>query len=363
LTYVNICSISMAMIQTSDRSRTVSNWLLLCCAMIFFMVIIGGITRLTESGLSITEWKPITGAIPPMNDQEWAADFEKYKQIPEYQTINKGMSLDAYKKIYFWEYLHRLWGRLIGLVFFAPMVFFWMRGYLRPEWKKPLLGIFILGAAQGFMGWFMVQSGLSQNVDVSQYRLTAHLSLAALIYAACFWMALRIRAQSRPSSEDYFASGVWPLWPLMTMFILVFAMGGFMAGTDAGLLYQTYPTYNGLWLPDGLLAASPWWINIFENTTTIHFLHRTLAILFIIAVWIYGVRLWRQRPPRPVKVALIHVMVMSLLQTALGIAAIATKLHLHVAVTHQAGGIIMLTFLLWLGFALSRYAAKTPRAT
>ncbi|TAH33776.1 MAG: heme A synthase [Alphaproteobacteria bacterium] len=338
-----------------NSAKPVSAWLFLCCAMIFIMVAIGGVTRLTESGLSITQWKPVTGIIPPLNDAEWQAEFSLYQQIPEYQLVHKGMTLDEYKNIYFWEYLHRLWGRLIGVVFALPLIYFWMRGKLQRDWKVPLVILFLLGLNQGFLGWYMVQSGLSVNTDVSQYRLTAHLTLAATIYAYMLWIALHIRnfyksAPLTPSPKYLRGAAII----LFALFWLTFVMGGFMAGTNAGLLYTTFPQFNGEWAPGGMWEMQPWYMNLFENTTTIHAVHRFLASALVIgalSLMMYG---FASKTSKKIKVPLIHVGVMSLIQMALGISTIARGVPVALGAAHQAGAILLLTFFVWLLFNLRK---------
>lgn len=334
------------------QAKLTSTWLFVCCAMIFIMVALGGATRLTESGLSITEWKPVSGIIPPLNETEWQAQFDLYKQIPQYRLMNSNITLDDYKTIFWWEYAHRVWGRLIGLAFFLPLVFFWAKGYLHKDWKPALIVLLILGANQGFLGWIMVQSGLEgTRTSVSPYRLTAHLTLAAVIYAYMLWVALHIKNYFSPKGPGApFLRK--PTLLLFALFWLTFIMGGFMAGTHSGLLYKTFPLYNGEAVPGGLLAMQPWYANFFENSTTIHFTHRSLAILLVlgsIALAAYG---WRAA--KPVKVPLIHVAAMALVQMALGISTIAREVPVLLGTLHQAGSILLLTFFIWLLFRLSR---------
>ncbi len=336
-----------------NSEKTVSAWLFICCAMIFIMVVIGGVTRLTESGLSITEWKPITGIIPPIGAAQWEQEFNAYQKIPEYTQFNKGMTLDEYKNIYWWEYLHRLWGRLIGLAFALPLIYFWARGQLHREWKLPLVILFLLGLNQGFLGWYMVQSGLSVRTDVSQYRLTAHLTLAAIIYAYMFWIALHIRNFSAP--KLYAANKIRkPAIALFGLFWVTFIMGGFMAGTNAGLAFRDFPQFNGQWWPDGFWGLWPWWANIFENPITIHALHRTLAVLSVVLGLALGFYAIAQRPPKSVKIPVLHVAGMGIVQMAIGISTIARGVPITLGAAHQAGAILLLTFYIWLLFAVRK---------
>ena len=234
-------------------------WLLACCAMIFAMVVIGGVTRLTESGLSITEWKPIIGVVPPLSAAEWQEAFAKYQQIPEYKVKNAGMSLAEFREIFWWEYVHRLWGRLIGAVYLLPFLVFLAKGWINRRVAWQVAGIFFLGALQGALGWYMVKSGLVDRLDVSPYRLTAHLGLALLIYAATYWTALDLLA---PASRAHLATTIRHSRAALGVAVLVFLTmlaGGFVAGNDAGLVYNTFPLMDGALVPAGYGDLAPWW--------------------------------------------------------------------------------------------------------
>ena len=255
-------------------------WLLAMAALVFAMVIVGGATRLTDSGLSITEWLPILGAIPPLNDADWLEAFAKYKQIPEYQLVNKGMSLDEFKFIYWWEWAHRFLGRFIGVAFFIPLVLFWLSDRL-PRWTKPhLVALFVLGGLQGALGWYMVSSGLVDRVDVSQYRLAAHLSLAVAIFAYLLWLALQL-GRARAHAVDVSASAAF-LVAAVTFAQIV--LGAFVAGLDAGHGYNTWPLMEGSLVPPGLFSMSPGWVNLFENAMTVQFIHRSFAYAVVAMV-------------------------------------------------------------------------------
>ncbi|MGE0628805.1 MAG: COX15/CtaA family protein, partial [Hyphomicrobiaceae bacterium] len=265
--------------QTVTMDRAVRLWLLAVAFLILIMVGVGGATRLTGSGLSITEWQPILGAIPPLNDTHWQEAFAKYQQIPQYHQINKGMSLEAFKAIYWWEWSHRLLGRLIGIVFAIPLVWFWWRGALGRDLKWKLAGLLALGAAQGAMGWYMVMSGLVDRVSVSHYRLAAHMGLAILIFGVVLWIALGVghqrpgssAAAAVPHSQQRFG-GV-----LAAAVFVQILLGALVAGLKAGLTYNTWPLMDGSLVPDGLLTMSPWYINFFDNVTTVQFDHRMMA--------------------------------------------------------------------------------------
>ncbi len=267
---------------------TVRLWLYAMAFLVFCMVIVGGATRLTDSGLSITEWRPLLGAIPPLNEADWLAAFEKYKLIPEYQIQNRGMPLSEFKFIYWWEWAHRFLGRFIGVAFALPLIFFtFTRRIDRTLWPK-LFALFILGGAQGALGWYMVASGLVDRVDVSQYRLAAHLTLAALIFAAIMWVAIGIgrKRNHASTSNDWFAVF------LVAFVLLQIAAGGFVAGLDAGQGYTTWPKMDGQWVPSGLWEMAPGWKNAFENAMTVQFNHRVLAYVLLLATALHA---WQSR--------------------------------------------------------------------
>jgi len=321
--------------------RPIAIWLLVCCAMIVAMVVIGGITRLTESGLSITEWQPISGAIPPLSEQAWQAEFERYQQIPEYQQVHQGLTLAEFKGIFFWEYLHRLWGRLIGIVFAMPFAYFLLRGRIRRPLVPHLAAMLVLGGLQGALGWFMVESGLSVRTDVSQYRLVAHLLAAVAIYSYIFWVALTLL---RPAS----AAGVETrrLRPhqfvTAAVIIVTLAFGGFVAGLNGGLVYNTFPLMGGQLMPADAFATAPAWRAPFEDPVTAQFIHRWLAmtvVALVLALWL------RARRLRLLPIDLLAAMV--LLQASLGISTLLLAVPIPLAALHQAGAIALWTLALW----------------
>jgi cytochrome c oxidase assembly protein subunit 15 len=328
--------------RASAPQRPVAIWLLVCCAMIFLMVVIGGITRLTESGLSITEWKPVIGAVPPMSDQEWQAEFEHYKQIPEYRERNAGMTLGQYKHIVWGEDGHRLWGRLIGLAYLVPLLGFLATGRVRGKLAWRLSGIFVLGALQGALGWYMVKSGLIDRVDVSPYRLTAHLGLALLIFAATLWTALDLL---RPPSSGIRGAVLRTdrrALALAWFVFLTMMAGGLVAGTDAGFVYNTFPLMDGRWIPAGYLDLVPWWLNPFANVAAIQFDHRVLGISTVVLALLYW---WRAR--RNAADGTVHLVLgMALLQAALGISTLLLVVPIPLAATHQAGAVTLFTLAL-----------------
>ncbi|WP_152045628.1 COX15/CtaA family protein [Aureimonas psammosilenae] len=326
----------------SRTTRPVRWWLYAVALMVFAIVLVGGATRLTESGLSITEWKPIHGVVPPLSAAEWQEEFDLYRQIPQYQQINRGMSLDEFKTIFWWEWTHRVLARLVGLVFALPLAFFWATGRLHPKLKPRLLGILALGALQGGIGWWMVASGLVNRTDVSQYRLAVHLTTACLIFAATLWVARGLARHSDdipPSSGSVYAAG----------FILFLAMcqiylGGLVAGLNAGLTFNTWPLMDGRLLPDGLLTMQPAWRNFFENVMTVQFVHRLGAYLLLAVVAIHAVAAFLQAPGTTHSRRAFVLLGLVLCQAALGITTLLLAVPIGWALLHQAGALIVLGF-------------------
>jgi cytochrome c oxidase assembly protein subunit 15 len=337
--------------QTRDAGRHYSTralqvWLYSVTALILAMVVVGGATRLTDSGLSITEWQPILGAIPPLSTSDWQEAFDKYRQIPEYQQINKGMSLEDFKAIYWWEWTHRFLGRFIGIVFFVPLAIFWVRGAIPPAVKPKLVAIFLLGGAQGALGWFMVQSGLSERTDVSQYRLTAHLGLAFLIYGAVLWVAFGL--SERVARVTGVISGALKLLAaaFAALIYLQVLAGGFVAGTDAGLSHNTWPLMDGTLIPSGLGVMQPWYLNLFENVLTVQFNHRMIAYAIALLAIIQLVAAGRSGHSEAGRLALI-ALVAVLAQIALGVLALLSQLQIGLALAHQAGAVLLFGFALY----------------
>ena len=321
-------------------------WLYFLCAMIFVMIIVGGATRLTDSGLSITEWQPILGIIPPIGEAAWAEAFAKYRLIPEYQLINKGMSLGEFKFIYWWEWAHRFLGRIIGFAFLLPFLFFWLTGRISRSLRPKLVVMFVLGGLQGALGWYMVMSGLVERVDVSQYRLAAHLCAAVLIIGYIFWVALRLRpanGQTLTGAGGFRASAV-----LFTAVVfLQTALGAFVAGLDAGQGYNTWPLMDGAFIPEGLGVMSPWYLNLFENALTVQFDHRILA--YVIAVWAiaHAVAATRRFGPGSVTLGAGILLVTVLLQVALGVATLLAGVPIGLGLAHQGLAVILFALSLW----------------
>ncbi|MBO0735703.1 MAG: COX15/CtaA family protein [Alphaproteobacteria bacterium] len=307
------------------------------------MVVVGGITRLTLSGLSITEWKPVVGVVPPLSTADWAAEFAKYRQIPEYRAVHYAMTLDQFKTIYFWEYFHRLIGRLIGFAYALPFVWFLVRRRLPRQLVPPLALILLLGFGQGLLGWYMVESGLAHRVEVSQYRLAAHLAVALVIYASILWVALGIIG--RPGSPDRRPGAGWRraaegVLALVTLAILA---GGFVAGTRAGFTYNTFPLMDGRLVPAGYDQLHPLYLNWFENIAAIQFDHRVLAIASgaaIVSLWAAGLR---SALPKPARAALHTLLGAAALQITLGISTLLLVVPIPLAAAHQAGGVLLLS--------------------
>ncbi len=309
--------------------------------MIVVMVVLGGITRLTLSGLSITEWQPVIGIVPPMTHADWLAEFAKYRLIPQYRVLNPGMSLADFKTIFLWEYVHRLWGRLIGFAYALPFAYFLWRRLVPRRLMLPLAGIFLLGAAQGALGWYMVESGLVHRVEVSQYRLVAHLALALAIYAATLWIALDLLlspARTVPAAGWRRAGEA-----LVALVGLTIAAGGFVAGLNAGLTYNTFPLMDGRLVPAGYAQLHPFVRNWFENIAAVQFDHRLLAtatVAAIVCLWLAG---RRAALPRPAHLALHGLLAAVLLQFGLGVSTLLLVVPIPLAATHQAGAVLLLT--------------------
>ena len=319
-----------------DRDRTaVRAWLAVVALLIVAMVVVGGATRLTHSGLSITEWQPVHGVIPPLSQAEWQDEFAKYQQIPEYQQLNQGMTLDEFKGIFWWEWMHRLLGRLIGVVVLVPLFAFWLTGRIEPRLKPRLMALFLLGGLQGVVGWWMVKSGLSVRTDVSQYRLATHLTLATAILAYTVWLA-RGLAPSPQAGPRWRLRGIAGL--LVGLTVLQIFLGGLVAGLDAGLSYNTWPLMDGGLIPSGLFMQSPWWRNLFENLATVQFDHRLCAYVLFAVAWGHA---WQARGTAYARTAVGLGLLVSL-QAVLGVATLLTVVPLPLALLHQLGAVTVL---------------------
>jgi heme a synthase len=339
----------------------VAGWLFSCCALIFLMVVVGGITRLTLSGLSITEWNPVIGVVPPLTAAQWAAEFARYKEIPEYRLVHFGMTLTEFKGIYFWEYAHRLLGRLIGVAFAAPLIWFWVRGRLPRRLAPALAGILGLGFAQGLLGWYMVQSGLAHRVEVSQYRLVAHLALALAIYAAILWAALGLGRY--PPRADVGAAWRRAAEAVILLVAVTILAGGFVAGTRAGLIYNTFPLMDGRLVPADYAQLHPLIRNWFENVAAVQFNHRLLAMTTVAAVLLLWVAGRRAALPKRARIALHALLATTVTQVALGISTLLLVVPIPLAAAHQAGAVILLTAAQVFRHTLRRPAELAYRAS
>jgi cytochrome c oxidase assembly protein subunit 15 len=324
------------------RHRAIRLWLFAVAALIFAMVLVGGATRLTESGLSIVEWKPVTGTLPPLGEAAWQAEFDKYKTIPQFAHLNSGMALSDFKTIFWWEWAHRLMGRVIGAVFLIPFLWFLARGWVGPGLRARLWTIFALGALQGAVGWWMVASGLADRVEVSQYRLAAHLILACVIFAAVLWTAMRL--DERPAIEApprIRASAIG----LMIVVLLQIYLGALVAGLRAGLIYNTWPLIDGALVPDAahLLHATPAWRNLFENALTVQFNHRMTAYALLLAALLHALDVARTLPRGAAVVTALGLAGAIAIQAMLGILTLLHQVPIALALTHQAVAIAVLT--------------------
>ena len=337
--------------QELDRGRAIQLWLYAIAALVFAMVLVGGATRLTESGLSITEWQPVTGVLPPLNEAQWQTEFQKYQTIPQYRELNARMSLGDFKTIYWWEWMHRLIGRVIGLAFFVPLVWFLWRGWIPPRHRAALWAILALGALQGVIGWWMVASGLADRVEVSQYRLGTHLVLACIIYAALVWTGARWRdepMQAVPAaSEKTGPSAIVAAGSvaLVTLTLVQIYLGALVAGLRAGHAYNTWPLIDGGFVPQysRLLFEMPLWRNFFENPLTVQFDHRMLgyAIGLLALIHLFNVAKSVKRGPVFTSAALVAAAV--IVQVALGIWTLLSVAALPLALLHQAAAMVTLT--------------------
>lgn len=337
--------------KTLSQDRAVAIWLLICCALVFAMVVLGGFTRLTGSGLSMVDWRPMMGWLPPLTDIEWQRVFEMYQQSPQFEKVNSHMDVHAFKSIFWLEYLHRLLGRTIGIVFLLPCVFFFATGRIAAaEWSKYLL-MFIMGGLQGVLGWYMVASGLVDVPHVSQYRLTAHLVAAFLIYAYMFWIAMSLLFPAGGGNRHSWYGKSLMLTIITSVTII---SGGFVAGLKAGKIYNTFPMMGDYWIPPGTMALQPFWRNFFDNATTVQLNHRILAISTLIAVIAFWMQARNADLPdrsRPAINALLHT---TALQVALGITTLIMAVPVILGVMHQAVAMLLFTVSLYILHSLRR---------
>ena len=346
------------------RRRIIALWLAFLCAMVFVMVVLGGVTRLTHSGLSMVEWRLLTGWLPPLSGAEWQDAFRRYQQFPEYRELNYAMNLKGFQSIYWFEYLHRLWGRLIGVAFVLPFAVFALRGWLDRDLAGRLVLAFVLGGLQGLLGWYMVKSGMTDEPDVSQYRLTAHLGAAFVIFGYLLWQALGLLSPGVRRAKDPGRRSLARLCVAVTGLILVVALsGGFVAGLDAGFVYNTFPLMEGRLVPDDLFEATPWYLNPFENIITAQFDHRLLGVAVVAAV---AVLWWRARGTAldaGARLAVNMVALLAVVQAALGVATLLLVVPVALGAAHQGGAFVFFACALWAVHALSFTATEVGEET
>ena len=334
----------------SADNRAISRWLIACAAMVFLIVVVGGITRLTRSGLSIVEWKPIAGTLPPIGEAEWNAEFAKYRETPEYKLVNKGMQLAEFKNIFWWEYIHRVIARLIGVVFLFPFLYFLIRRKIHGRLGIKLAFIFLLGGLQGFVGWYMVKSGLVKDPHVSHLRLMTHLMLAVLLYTLLLSTAWQLRLGARNDQKN---KGGWIT--VIAAFILL-ASGALVAGLKAGKMYNTFPLMNGAYFPPGVEWLSPSWTNLYENPAIVQFLHRNLAYLFgmIVIVQVYQRR--SEIAAAGIRHPLSLLVIVYALQVLLGVLTLLNAVPVSLGAIHQANALLLYSAALY-AFTRDRYLA------
>ena len=340
----------------ASQNRAVRWWLVTIAVLIAAMVLVGGATRLTESGLSIVEWKPVTGILPPLNQEQWTEAFDAYKTIPQYRELNAGMTLGEFKTIFWWEWSHRLLGRVIGVAFLLPFLWFLWCGVLNADLRRRLWLIFGLGALQGAVGWWMVASGLSQRIEVSQYRLATHLGLAMLIFAAIVWTLLRLTDRPPPvaSSRLKITSVI-----LLALTLVQLYLGALLAGLRAGRVYNTWPDIDGAFIPAAarLFFEQPWWRNLFDNTLTVQFEHRMTAYaLFVLAI-LHAIDAIRSRAGAAAVNGALWLVAAVTLQAALGILTVLYQVPVALALAHQAVAMSVLTLAV---VQAERLAARQP---
>ncbi len=342
------------------QRRQIAIWLFGCAALVFAMVVLGGVTRLTGSGLSMVEWHPISGVVPPLNEAQWMAEFDNYRTSPEYLRINRGMDLAAFKRIFLFEYAHRILGRLIGLAFLLPFGYFLVRRMLSRALSAELAVVFLLGGLQGLLGWYMVKSGLVDNPHVSQYRLTAHLALAVLIYGYLLWLGWRLwYFDERP---DAVPGGLRAATlAVSTLIVVTLLSGGFVAGLKAGSIYNTFPRMGEQWVPDGLLVVQPAILNLFENIVTVQFDHRLLAIATLVAVsalWWFAIG---RVPYGRVRTGYHLLLLAVCTQVGLGVATLLLRVPVSLGAAHQATALVVFTVVIYLNQALRPHVVRLPQ--
>ncbi|HET9471299.1 MAG TPA: COX15/CtaA family protein [Usitatibacter sp.] len=344
--------------RTGPPRRAMAAWLLACCALVFAIVVVGGITRLTHSGLSIVEWQPLVGAVPPLNEGEWRDTFARYRATPEFRLRNFDMTLQGFKRIFWWEYVHRLLGRAIGVAFLVPFLYFLARGAVSRPIAWRLAGIFALGGLQGALGWFMVKSGLVDDPSVSSLRLAAHLGTAFLIYAAMLWLGLGLAFGMAPRAGPRTRRHAAALAALVFVMVL---SGALVAGIHAGLAYNTYPLMDGHWVPPEILLLDPWWRNLVYNMATVQFDHRVLALAVAATALALCARVLRDPGARALERRWAAALAVAVaLQLTAGISTLLLRVPLTLAALHQAGALVVFTCAVGLLHALARTRELQP---
>ena len=338
------------------HARALRIWLAMIALLIVAMILVGGATRLTESGLSITEWQPVMGTIPPLSKADWQEAFTAYQQIPQYTELNHGMSLDEFKTIYWWEWTHRFLGRLIGVVFFVPFIVFWAAGYIPRALLPRLIGLFVFGGMQGAIGWYMVKSGLVDRTSVSQYRLMLHFGLAVAILGYTLWLLfdLGTGAQIRHARVRIGAT-TWVATLVLALIVVQLLSGALVAGLDAGMGYNTWPLIDGAFSPSGLGTATPWYLNLFENGLAVQFNHRMLGYAVVVTTLAQAIWLAFRRVTQPLLGAASTLAVLSVLQATLGVWTLLLAVPIELGIAHQAGAILVFATALY-HLCLTRHA-------
>ena len=345
----------------SAYDRQIASWLIICVLVIFGMIMLGGATRLTNSGLSMVEWRPLLGVIPPLSETSWLAVFEKYQQFPEYKKLNQGMTLGEFKVIFMYEYLHRVLGRLIGALFFFPMMYFTAKKRIKSGLSPKLWCLFFLGGCQGLLGWYMVKSGLVDKPHVSQYRLIAHLGLATAIYGYMLWVICDLlRPVKSVLKEDL---GIAYLSIALVLFIFIMILsGGLVAGTDAGFAFNTWPMMGSDFIPAGIYGMDPYWLAIFEDILTIQFNHRMFAYFILCYSGFVAWRILRNSRRAKIHFRAILLLVALLLQVSLGVSALLLHVPVVLGVAHQAGAIFLLSTAILLAHAFREERVRTDKS-
>ncbi len=350
----SVCRTMDSRFRGNDKAH-ISIWLFACAALVFLIVIIGGLTRLSESGLSIVSWQPVKGVIPPLDVRDWQNLFAAYKQTPQYLKINYDMSLEEFKNIFWLEYIHRVLGRIIGLVFLVPLLFFIITKKIGKNLALKLFSIALLGALQGFIGWYMVKSGLVDNPAVSHYRLALHLFLGFVIYAMLLWAGLNsAECEVQSAEKATLNSALRTLHSLAISAFILFQtiLGAFVSGTHAGLIYNDFPLMGGHIIPEDIFFLHPLWLNFLQNPATIQFQHRMMAFILFILILIFRVK-------NPGDKAAGLLLAVALIQVLLGILTLVNHVPVLFAAAHQAGALVLFSVSLFINYRLYAISQKS----